>query len=338
MFWKRLGNHRNGANIYIMTAETYDEGKIGIVGVGFVGAAAAFAVVMRGVAREIVLCDLNRARAEAEAMDISHAVPFANPTLVRAGDYSDFAGARVVVITAGVSQKPGESRLELLERNAAVFRRVIPEVLVHAPNANILIATNPVDIMTHLSARLALDAGGQPGRVFGSGTTLDTARFRSLLAARLAVDAQHVHAQVLGEHGDSEVLVWSRVTVGGMPLDDFLQRRGLTLDTTDRAEIEQGVRRAAYTIIEAKGATYYGIGSAIARIVEALIRNQLAILTLTAPTKNVCGIEDVSVALPRLVGSSGILDTFLPSLASDEQEALRASAVIVREAISALGL
>jgi L-lactate dehydrogenase len=184
--------------------------KTGIVGSGFVGATAAYALVMRGVGRRLVLVDQNRARAESEADDILHAVPFANPLEVSAGDYEDLAGCGVVVVSAGVGQKPGETRLQLLERNAHVFKQVIPNILQHAPQAILLIATNPVDVMTHVAARYAAEFGVAASRVIGSGTTLDTARFRSLIGRKLNVDSQHIHAYVLGEHGDSEVLAWSR--------------------------------------------------------------------------------------------------------------------------------
>ena len=195
--------------------------KIGIVGSGNVGATAAFAMVMRGVGRQIVMVDLDRKRAQAEADDILHAVPFAQPLQVRAGDYEDLAGAAVVVITAGARQKPGETRLQLLERNAAVFRDVVPQVLRNAPEAVLVIASNPVDVMTHLAARYAREFGVPSSRVVGTGTTLDTARFRALLSRYLGVDAHHVHAYVLGEHGDSEVVAWSEVGIGGIPLEEF---------------------------------------------------------------------------------------------------------------------
>ena len=197
--------------------------RIGIVGSGMVGSTSAYALVMSGVGREIVLVDLNRARAEAEANDISHAVPFAHPLTVRAGDYSDLNGARVVVIAAGVAQKPGETRLQLLQRNADVFGQVVPSVLRHAPEAVLLVVTNPVDIMTSIAAQFASDFGVPQTRVIGSGTTLDTARFRALLGRHFAVDPQHVHAYVLGEHGDSEVLAWSQATIAGLGLDEFAE-------------------------------------------------------------------------------------------------------------------
>ncbi len=312
--------------------------KIGIIGSGFVGATAAYALVMRGVGREIVLVDLNKARAQAEADDILHAVPFAHPLNVRAGDYQDLADSRIVILSAGVGQRPGESRLELLARNAAVFRQVVPNVLRYAPNAVLLVATNPVDIMTHLTLRIAADHGVPGNRVLGSGTTLDTARFRALLGRHLGVDAHHVHAYVVGEHGDSEVLTWSLVTVGGAPLDDFCQRRGVELHKEAHAEIDRRVRHAAYNIIEGKGATYYGIGSALARIVDVVLKDQRAILTVCQPVDEIAGVENVTISLPFLVGGEGVLDRFPLNLNADEFARLRASAQTVRTAIDQLGV
>src|SRR4030095_6127521 len=196
------------------------------VGCGMVGSVSAYALVMSGVGREIVLVDLNRARAEAEANDISHAVPFAHPLTVRAGDYPDLAEAQVVVIAGGVAQKPGETRLQLLQRNAEVFGQIVPSVLRHAPEAVLLVVTNPVDIMTHLAAHLAAGFGVPHTRVMGSGTTLDTARFRTLLGRHFDVDSQHVHAYVISEHGDSEVLAWAEATIAGLSLDEFPEVQG----------------------------------------------------------------------------------------------------------------
>jgi len=311
--------------------------KVGIVGTGFVGSTAAYAMVMRGVGREIVLVDQNAARAAAEADDIRHAVPFAHALEVRAGGYADLAGANAVVLCAGVGQKPGESRLQLLKRNAAVFAQVVPAVLAAAPGAVLVVATNPVDVMTHLAARIAAAAGVAPGRVLGSGTTLDTARFRSLIGARCGVDPHHVHGYVVGEHGDSEVLTWSLVTVGGMPLDEFARLRGVDLSDPVRREIDEKVRRAAYTIIAGKGATYYGVGSALARVVEAVLHDQRSILTVCAPTADVEGVADVTVSLPRLVGGGGVAETFPLPLSPDEHTQLWASATVIRQALDELG-
>ena len=310
--------------------------KTGIVGSGFVGATAAYALVMRGVGRRVVLVDQNRARAEAEADDILHAVPFAHPLEVTAGDYADLAGCKVVIVSAGVGQKPGETRLQLLGRNAQVFKQVIPSVLQHAPEATLLIATNPVDVMTHLAARFAGDFGLPSSRVIGSGTTLDTARLRSLIGRHLNVDSQHIHAYVLGEHGDSEVIPWSLVTVGGIPLEEFCNAGQISICPDDYEAIDQRVRRAAYHIIEGKGATYYGIGSAIARIVEVILQDERSILTVSTPMPDVAGVKEVAVSLPNLVGGEGILKTFFPNLSESETAALRGSARVVRSVIDEL--
>ncbi len=310
--------------------------KIGVVGTGMVGATAAYALVMRGVGREVVLVDKFAKRASAEADDILHAVPFAHPLRVVAGDYADLAGCKAVIVAAGVAQKPGETRLELLSRNASVFHEVIPAILRHAPEAVLIIATNPVDIMTHLAARYAGELGTPPGRVLGSGTTLDTARFRALLGQHVGVDPQYVHAYGVGEHGDSEVLVWSSVRVGGMPLPDFCALQGITLDNAIRAAIDEGVRRAAYRIIEGKGATYYGIGSALARIAEVVLGDERAVLTVCSPMDEVAGVPDVTLSLPHLIGGQGVLATLALPLTPEEQEGLGRSAAVIRQAIAEL--
>lgn len=310
--------------------------KIGIVGTGMVGSTAAYALAMRGIGGELVLVDKNQVRAKAEAADILHAVPFAHPIRVSAGDYPELAGCRVVIIAAGVGQKPGETRLQLLERNAAIFKSMIPDVLKYAPEAVLVVATNPVDIMTHLTARFAAEFGVPATRVFGSGTTLDTARFRALLGNLVGVAANNVHGYVIGEHGDSEVLAWSRVGVGVIPLDDFCRTQKIELDEAIRQDIDQQVRRAAYTIIEGKGATYYGIGSALARIVGAILDDQRAVLTVCSPVPNIVGVSDVTLALPHIVGGQGVLGTLPLPLSPTEEAALQASAQIIRAAIDEL--
>jgi L-lactate dehydrogenase len=257
---------------------------------------------------------------------------------IKAGDYSDMADCKVVIISAGVGQKPGESRLELLGRNAKVFEQVVPNVLRYAPKAVLLIATNPVDVMTHIAAHYAGQFGVPSSRVLGSGTTLDTARFRTLVGHRLNVDSQHIHAYVLGEHGDSEFLPWSLVTVGGIPLEKFCNDGENSICPDDYAEIEERVRKAAYRIIEGKGATYYGIGSAIARIVEVILQDERSILTVCTPMKVVAGVKDVTVSLPNLVGGNGIIQTFFPNLIPSELDALNSSARVVRSVIDELKL
>jgi L-lactate dehydrogenase len=310
--------------------------KIGIVGAGNVGATAAYAMVMRGVGREIVLVDINKERAQAEADDILHAVPFANPLEVHAGEYEDLSGCQVVVITAGANQRPGETRLELLGRNARIFEQIVPQILEQAGDAILLVASNPVDITTHMTARYATGLGVESTRVIGTGTTLDTARFRALLGRLLGVDSTHVHAYVLGEHGDSEVLTWSLVTVGGIPFDDFCQMRNFSVCAEDKEAIDNSVRKAAYQIISGKGATYYGVGSAIARIVEVILRDLRAILTVCTPMEEIAGVHNVTAALPHIVGGKGVLATLHPPVDEEEYKALHGSAQLIRSVIDDL--
>lgn len=308
--------------------------KVGIIGAGAVGASTAFALVMRGVAREIVLVDINRERAQAEADDVLHAVPFAHPARVYAGGYDRLSGSKVVIITAGAAQKEGESRLELLERNANIFRQLVPSIFEYTQDSIILIATNPVDVLTHLTAVIADDYGIHRSRVIGSGTTLDTARFRALLGAHLGVDPPHVHGYVLGEHGDSEVFPWSLVTVGGVPLDVFCDQWEICTDEEVQEDIEGRVRNAAYSIIAGKGNTSFGIGSALTRIVEVILRDQRALLTVCTPTQGVAGVPNVTISLPHLIGGRGVMDTILLPLTlnSDEEKKLKISAQVVKEA------
>lgn len=311
--------------------------KVGIVGSGNVGAGAANAMVLRGVAREIVLVDINTKRAQAEAEDILHAVPFSSHAMVvRQGEYSDLDGCQVVMITAGVAQRPGETRLQLLERNAAIFKGMVPQIVASAPAAILVVATNPVDIMTHLTAHYATPLGVPRRHVIGSGTTLDTARFRSILGRALDVDPEHVHGYVLGEHGDSEVLAWSMTTVGTAPLEDYAQARGIELSEALMQEVDDGVRRAAYRIIEGKGSTYYGIGAALARIVQAIVRDQRSLLTVSVPVAELEDVRDITFALPAIVGGDGIISVLPAPLSDDEEALLVASARTLRKALDDL--
>ncbi|MEW6422978.1 MAG: L-lactate dehydrogenase [Deinococcota bacterium] len=296
--------------------------KVGVVGSGLVGATAAYALTLRGSCSDLVLVDKEDRRAQAEAQDIAHAAPVSHGTRVSSGGYTALEDCRVIVVAAGANQKPGESRLDLLGRNAAIFREVIPQVAEHAPNAVLLVATNPVDGLTDLATRLAPQ---QP--VLGSGTVLDSARFRHLIAERAGVDATHVHGYVLGEHGDSEVLAWSTATVAGLPVADFMRERGLEWSAGVQAEIDAGTRDAAAAIIAGKRATYYGIGAALARITEAILGNRRAVLTVSAPTPE----YGVSLSLPRIVGARGVEATLIPTLTREEQSALEKSAEVLRE-------
>ncbi|MFA7419065.1 MAG: L-lactate dehydrogenase [Melioribacteraceae bacterium] len=308
--------------------------KVGIIGSGMVGATSAYAIMMKKAANEIVLIDSNPLRASAEAQDIQHAVPFAHATDIYAGSYNDLKDAKVVVIAAGASQKPGETRLMLMERNAAIMKSIISNVAEVAPKAIFLIATNPVDIITHICVKIASELGISKSRIIGSGTTLDTARFRSLLGNHLGVDSQHVHAYVVGEHGDSEVLTWSNIDIGGVSLEDFVEFRNIEFNEAIKAEIDSGVRNAAYKIIEGKGSTYYGIGGAIAKLVEVINRDNQAVLTVSVFNENIEGINDVTLSLPHIIGGEGDLGVLPIRLNVKERSLLKKSAEIIRSKIS----
>ena len=309
--------------------------KVGLVGAGMVGSAAGYALALMGTASRVVLVDRDHDLARAQAEDIAHAVPFASATVVTAGGYDDLKGAAVVILAAGVSQKPGETRLELLSRNADVFRAIVGSVLAAAPNAILLVATNPVDIMTDVATRLS---GLDPARVIGSGTILDTARFRSLVGSHLGIAPQSVHAYVLGEHGDSEVLAWSAARAGSVPLRSFAAQVGAPLTDSIVTRIDDEVRNAAYTIIAGKGATWYGIGAGLARIVRAIGRDEQAVLSVSIVTPEVEGVRDVALSVPRVVGAQGVAAQLFPELDAGEHAALERSARLLKETSSALVL
>lgn len=307
--------------------------KVGIVGCGFVGSSAAFAMTLQGVPNELVLVDLNEKLAEAHSEDVLHATSFSSSVRITAGGYRELSGAEVVVLACGVGQKPGETRLQLLQRNAKVFADVTGKVLAAAPDAILLVASNPVDIITLMVARMTkLPAG----RVIGSGTILDTARFRSLLGEHLGLAPQSVHAYVLGEHGDSEVLVWSSARAGGIPLEDFARQTARNLDGDVRQRIDDGVRRAAYRIIEGKGATYFGIGAGISRLVRAIRNDERGVYTVSAPCDEFPEFAGISLSLPRIVGRAGILATLRPDLSPEEQALLEKSAAVLKAAANEL--
>jgi L-lactate dehydrogenase len=309
--------------------------KVGIVGAGMVGSAAGYALALRGAATRIVFVDRDDDLARAQAEDIAHAVPFASAAVVTAGAFGDLAGAGVVILAAGVSQKPGETRLELLSRNAEVFRTVIGNVRAAAPDAILRVATNPVDIMTDVATRLS---GLPPSRVIGSGTILDTARFRSLLGQHLGVSPQSIHAYVLGEHGDSEVLAWSAARAGAVPIRSFAAQIGAALTDDVIARIDDRVRNAAYTIIAGKGATWYGIGAGLARIVRAIAADEQAVFSVSTVTDEVEGIRDVALSVPRVLGAQGVSAQLFPELDAAEHAALERSARLLKDTIDALVL
>ena len=318
----------------VMSQNDHSAGsRIVVVGAGNVGATFAYALVQSGLASEIVLVDNNQARAEGEAMDLSHAVPFSRPTRVRAGSLDDCVDAVITVITAGAGQKPGETRMDLARRNDAILSSIVRRVAEANRSGIVIVTTNPVDVLT---ARAVASANLPPGQVFGTGTILDTARFRALLAERLEVDPRSIHAFVVGEHGDSEVAVWSSANVAGVSVLDYCAQAGRELDDAEMDNIAAEVRDAAYEIIERKGATQYGVAAGMLRLVEAILRDQHTILPVSAPIPGFYGIDGVCLSLPAVIGRTGVERMIEIPLAADEQDALRRSAEVVRNAVAEL--
>lgn len=300
--------------------------RIAVVGLGNVGASFAFCLLLRRLAAEIVLIDANRKKAEGEAMDLNHAVPFGPPTRIWAGDYEDCRSAAVVVITAGAAQRPGETRLQLLDRNLAIFRDIVPRVVEHNPNALLLIATNPVDILSYASYKIS----GLPAhRVIGSGTILDTARFRYLLGQHFSVDARSVHGLILGEHGDTEVPAWSLANIAGIRLEDYCRLHNVPHDQSAFDRIFTETRDAAYKIIDCKGATYYAVAAGLVQIVEAVVRDQKTVLTTSTLLEGAYGLRDVYMSLPTIIGAKGIVQVLTPELSAHELAKLRHSAEVL---------
>jgi L-lactate dehydrogenase len=298
-----------------------------------VGASFAFALLQRGLASEIVLVDADRERADGEAMDLNHGLSFAPPVEIRSGDYEELAGAAVVVVTAGAHQRPGQTRLDLLDANARLCAEVIPRIVAANPGGVILLATNPVDILTHLAA----DAAGLPwGRVLGSGTTLDTSRLRFLLGTHFGVDTRSVHAYVIGEHGDTAVPVWSSADVGGVPLDRLERAPGRVWDEATRTALFEEVRTAAYQIIKRKKATYYAIGLALLAVVEAILRDQSTVLTVSIPLRGAHGVEGMALSLPTIVGRTGARQVLGITLDPAEKAAFAHSAATLKGRLAGL--
>lgn len=312
------------------------EAKVAIIGAGRVGSTLAYSLVTNGSAREIVLIDADREKAQGEAMDIAHAVSFHTPVSVVAGELDDTSGAAIAVIAAGAAQRVGETRPELFKRNAGMLERVIPEVMRANPDGLLIVATNPVDALTYLALQLA----GLPARrVFGSGTVLDTARLRSELASSFHVDARNIHAYVLGEHGDSEFVAWSSANVANMHFDELRRVSGMCgISGTgeERAAIETRVRNAAYEIIRRKGGTNFAIASALTRIIEAVLRDEASVFTVSSLVDGYYGIRDVALSLPAIVDRTGVRQVLPVNLSEDEQSRLRGSAAAVRRTLDVL--
>ncbi len=302
--------------------------KVVIIGCGFVGSACAFSLMQSGLFSEMVLIDSDIAKAEGEAMDISHGVPFAKPMKIYAGDYDDIKNASLVIITAGANQKEGETRLDLVKKNISIFKSIIPEIKKRKFNGILLIVANPVDILTTVALKLS---GFPKNRVLGSGTVLDTARLKYELGKHLNVDSRSVHAFIIGEHGDSEIPAWSSVNISGVPLDKFCEMRGFCGDHQETMKkIAEDVKNSAYEIISKKKATYYGVAMAVKRICEAIIRDEKSILPISSVMNGEYGIEGISLSMPAIVGKDGF-ETHVP-IQLDEQEiiALKNSAMTLK--------
>ena len=305
-----------------------DSRKVVVVGCGFVGSSSAFALMQSKLFSEMVLIDADHDRAEGEAMDISHGMAFASPMKIYAGSYDDITDAAVIVITAGANQKPDETRLDLIRKNSAIMKSIIGEIKKRPFEGILLIVSNPVDILTYIALK---ESGYPANRVIGSGTVLDTGRFRYELGEHLGVDSRSIHAFIIGEQGDSELAAWSEARVGGMPIHDFCELRGHYDHEAAMEKIFNSVKNSAYEIIQRKQATYYGIAMAVKRICECIIRNEQSILPVSSMMHGIYGMEDVVISMPAIVGKDGVEAVVPIELDEEEQEQLKKSATLLKE-------
>lgn len=308
--------------------------RVAIIGMGAVGAATAFSMLQEGHARELILIDKDVARAEGEMMDLSHCLPHGRPMRLSFGDLDEAAECDLVVVTAGAAQRPGETRIDLVKRNAEIFSSFFPRLTKANPLAVFAIITNPVDIMTRFAVN---ESGDATGRIFGTGTVLDTARFRTLLSQHFRIDPRNIHANVIGEHGDSEVLVWSRGRIGPYSMEEYARATGAEFNDTVRADIDRSVREAAYQIIERKGSTNFAIGVTTREIHEAMSEDQNRLMTVSRPMKKVYGLEDICMSVPCPMTRDGAGPGMELSLDSTEHEALMRSAEKLDEVWNSLG-
>lgn len=307
--------------------------KAAMIGCGFVGSASVFSLMQSGLFSEIVLIDANKEKAEGEALDISHGIPFAKPMQIYAGDYNDIKDAAIVIISAGANQKPGETRLDLVKKNVGIFKTIIPEIAKIDYQGILLIVANPVDILTYTAWKLS---GLPSNRVIGTGTVLDTARLKYILGERLGVDSRSIHAFIIGEHGDSEIAAWSSANVSGIKLDDFYEMRGKKHHEQELEEIAEEVKDSAYEIIKKKKATYYGIAMSVKRVCESIIRDEKSILPISSVMDGDYGISDVALSMPSIVGKDGF-ETRVPiSLDYGEQKALKKSAETLKKVLDGI--
>jgi L-lactate dehydrogenase len=309
--------------------------KIAVIGAGGVGATTAYALMVQGVGSEIVLIDVNKDKAEGEAMDLRHGASFVNPVDIYAGDYEDLADAKLIVITAGAAQKPGETRLDLIKKNTGIFKNIVSSITEYNQDGILLVVTNPVDILTYLTYKLS---GFPANRVIGSGTVLDSSRFRSLLSKNCGVAASNVHGYIIGEHGDSEVPVWSLTNIAGTKIENYCPICSKDCEDKDQSlkEIGSQVKNAAYEIIEKKGATFYAVALAVSRIARAILRDENAVLTVSSLMEGYYGVEDMSLSLPTLINSNGIERVLELPLSEKEENAFRDSAQHLKENIEEL--
>ena len=306
--------------------------KVVIIGAGAVGSTFAYALAQSGVADEIVLTDMDNNLVQGQVMDLAHGLPFYPNVQINAGSAEDYGDAHVIVITAGSKQRPGESRLDLLQRNARIIESIMDEIQAQGSQAVVLIVSNPVDVLTYVAQRRV---NWPRGRVIGSGTVLDSARFRYLLGQHCGVSVHNVHAYVLGEHGDSEFAAWSISHVAGMRFDDYCQMCGDCRDwQEERRQIEEAVRTSAYHIINYKGATYFAVGQALVRIISAIVRNEKSVLTVSTVLEGEYGLNNVCLGVPAMVGEAGVDRVIEADLPPQERTALERSADVIREAIA----
>ncbi len=309
--------------------------KAVMIGCGFVGSASVFSLMQSGLFSEIAMIDADMDKAEGEAMDISHGIPFAKEMKIYAGSYDDVRDASIVIITAGANQKPGETRLDLVKKNVAIFKQIIPEISARNFGGILLIVANPVDILTYVAQKLS---GLPANRVIGSGTVLDTARLKHRLSEHLNVDSKSIHAFIIGEHGDSEIAAWSSANVSGIPLNDFCEMRGHYEHDEATKEIAKKVRDSAYEIIERKRATYFGVAMAVKRICEVIVRDEKSILPVSTQMNGEHGVDGVVLSMPCIVGKDGI-ETKVPiTLSQEEREKLQESAATLREILKDIEL
>ena len=308
--------------------------KCAVIGCGFVGASIAFSLVQEEMFSELVLIDINQTKAEGEAMDLSHGLPFVHPMKIYAGTYADLADCFLIIITAGAGQRPGETRLELVRKNVEIFRDMIPQITAVTQDARLLIVSNPVDVMTYAAWKLS---GYPPEHVIGSGTVLDTARLKYLLGAHLGVDSRSVHAFIIGEHGDSELAVWSSANISGVDLDSFCDICG-ACDGETLHRLYEDVRTSAYKVIEKKGATYYAIALAVTRIARSIVREEHSVLPVSAYVNGHYGVSDVYFGVPSIVGAEGIEKVLDIPLDASEQQQLEHSVQTLKDVITGLDL